>query len=369
MTFNELSLPAYPVKNDMWDAIRDEKRNIVVYGMGNGADKLVSRLDRYGVTVSDFFASDGFVRGQVFHGKRVKSFSEIKEEYPDFVILLSFATKREDVLSLIRELDGEYDLYIPDMPVAGEEYFDKTFYNAHYEEIKRACLTLSDDISRATFLSVINYKLTGKLGYLDCIYSSTEEIYSLFDKDRVRCTIDAGAYNGDTAREMLSFFPNISNIMAIEPDPKTYKRLLRFTETEARVTPLNAAVYNEEGSVRFNSGGNRNSSINSTASYETRGVDVPLVTLDSLRLAPDYIKYDVEGAELEAILGADTTIREHKPYQLISLYHRSRDIFFLINLLAEKYPFYNMYLRRLPCVPAWEINLILIPKERGEDKK
>ena len=32
----------------------------------------------------------------------------------------------------------------------------------------------------------------------------------------------------------------------------------------------------------------------------------------------------------------------------------------LLGELAEKYPFYKMYLRRLKCLPAWEIDLILI---------
>ena len=80
MPYNNYILPAYPCREDMWDIIKKEKRPIVVYGMGNGADKLLAHLSLYGVEVADFFASDGFVRGHFFHGKRVKSFSEIKEE-------------------------------------------------------------------------------------------------------------------------------------------------------------------------------------------------------------------------------------------------------------------------------------------------
>ena len=74
----------------------------------------------------------------------------------------------------------------------------------------------------------------------------------------------------------------------------------------------------------------------------------------------DYIKYDVEGAEAEALQGSERTILRDKPSLLVSLYHRSRDIFELTNELAAKYPFYKMYLRRLKCLPAWEIDLILI---------
>ena len=157
MSDTKYSLPEYPVVEDMWDRLARETRPIVVYGMGNGADKLFSRLCALGVTVADVFASDGFVRGHSFRGYRVNSFSEIKEKYSDFVILLSFASNRSEVLELLTDIDKNYDMYIPDMPVAGEEYFDREYYNAHYAEIKDAFNALADEDSRRIFSSVVRY--------------------------------------------------------------------------------------------------------------------------------------------------------------------------------------------------------------------
>ena len=91
MIYKKIGLPKHPIHEDMWDALSKESRPIVVYGMGNGADKLIKRFEKYNIEIADFFASDGFVRGHSFHGKRVKSFSEIKAEYSDFVVVLSFA--------------------------------------------------------------------------------------------------------------------------------------------------------------------------------------------------------------------------------------------------------------------------------------
>ena len=89
MIYKKVALPEYPCKMDLWDKLSQENRPIVVYGMGNGADKLIKRFEKYEIEIADFFASDGFVRGHSFHGKRVKSFSEIKADYSDFVIVLS----------------------------------------------------------------------------------------------------------------------------------------------------------------------------------------------------------------------------------------------------------------------------------------
>ena len=367
MPYKEFKLPEYPYDCDIWDRLKKEERPIIVYGMGNGADKLIKRLSEYGIEVADFFASDGFVRGHSFHGKRVKSFSEIKDTYPDFVILLSFASNRQDVIDIFSELNKKYDFLIPDMPVTDEnEYFDRNFYNKNYESIMKAYEALSDTDSKNLFAAVINYKLTGRLEYLLSAYSTKEEIYLKIGKKRIEVLIDAGAYNGDTLREAISFFPDLKKAYAIEPDKKTFKRLEKYVENTAfpEICALNAAAFSENGTGDFIGSGNRNSSVNSTASYQHKDFEIPLVRLDSVAASDkiDYVKYDVEGTEYEALLGSEGIIERDKPALLVSLYHRSKDIFFLINYLSEKYKDYDLILRRTLCVPAWEINLIMLPR-------
>ena len=110
--------------------------------------------------------------------------------------------------------------------------------------------------------------------------------------------------------------------------------------------------------------GNRNSTLASTASYEHRDDLVSLVQIDGLsEKKVDYIKFDVEGAELFGLKGSDKTISADSPALLVSAYHRSEDIFSLVNYLSENYPFYDLYLRRLRCVPAWELDILAVSKE------
>lgn len=357
-------LHQYPCTADMWDILASESRPILVYGMGNGADKLIDRFNKYGIKIADFFASDGFVRGHFFHGFRVKSFSEVKETYKDFVIVLSFASNKTDVIDMLEGMNGEYDMFVPDMPVAGvEEYFDRDFYNSHYDEIRKTLDLFSDEESKKLFCNIVNYKLSGRLSYLSDAYSETDEIYSLFDCENVRNIIDAGAYNGDTLRESKQYFSELDSAIAIEPDKKNFKKLQKYIEAENKfeIKPINAATWCENTEGVFSVSGNRNSTLASTASYEHKEESVPLLRIDSLECEKiDYIKYDVEGAEYEALVGSEGLILRDRPALLISLYHRSRDIFSLPLYLYEKYPFYKFYLRRKRCVPAWEIDLILV---------
>lgn len=362
---NKYLLPEYPCKSDVWDVLAAESRPIVVYGMGNGAEKLIRRFEKYGIKISDFFASDGFVRGHSFAGFRVKSFSEIKESYSDFVIVLSFASNRSDVIEMLAEIDGKYDMYVPDMPVADEsEYFDREYYNKNYAKIVKIYNSLKDNLSRKIYSAVINYRISGKLSYLLDGYSEKEEMYSLLNARDVKCVIDAGAYNGDTAKEAISYFKNIKTIYAIEPDKRNYKKLNKFSEeAEVEINTVNAAVWDKCEKGIFIGSGNRNSSVSSTASYQHNESDVELISIDSLNIRnADYIKYDVEGAEYEGLVGSEETIKSSLPNLLVSLYHRSRDVFYIPKYVMEKYPQYNLYIRRMFSVPAWELNLIMIPK-------
>ena len=365
MLDKKYALPEYPLSTDIWDEIKSADVPVAVYGMGNGADKLFLRLGDSASKIKEVFASDGFVRGHSFRGYKVKTLSDVKNEYSDPLILLSFASNRAEVIDMIKRIDSENDMRIPDMPVTAEEYFDKDFYNSNYESIKKAYDSLADEESKRTYASIVNYKLTGRAEYLFASTQKTSQIYSLIG-DGVKVAVDAGAYNGDTAREMQTYFVKIERIYAIEPDKRNFKKLSKYVDENnlaGKIIPINAGAWSENSEGEFNSSANRNSSISSTVSYESRSDSVPLVAIDSITDGKiDYIKYDVEGAELEALKGSIKTIEANRPRLLISAYHRSEDIFSLVNYVKEKHPFYSLYMRRTECFPAWEIAIIAIPE-------
>ena len=52
-----LPLPPVPFGKDMWQALAEDETPLLVYGMGNGADKLISRFEKYNINIisCDFF--------------------------------------------------------------------------------------------------------------------------------------------------------------------------------------------------------------------------------------------------------------------------------------------------------------------------
>ena len=71
---------------DLWTHLTKSSKKIVLYGMGDGADKILDVCNEKGIEVCGVFASDEFVRYQSFRGFTVKKYSELKNEFSDMII-------------------------------------------------------------------------------------------------------------------------------------------------------------------------------------------------------------------------------------------------------------------------------------------
>ena len=349
---------------DLWHYLSSTDKTIVMYGMGNGADKILGVCEKFNITVADFFASDGFVRGHSFHGKKVLSYSEIKEKYgkENIIVLLSFGSSLPDVLSLFKSVNSECEMYAPDVPVCGENIFTLDFFNENKEKILAVRALFADDLSRQIFDNVILYKLSGKIDYLFDAETNRTDSFELIDAKSIKSFADLGAYRGDTLEEMLTLAPQIEYAYAFEPDAKTYKKLLAFCESyseAAKLYPKNIAAWSDSETLIFNSSSNRNSGAFAPIK-NAKAVEIAADSLDNILKGQsiDHIKYDVEGAEKEAIIGSQKTICRFSPSLTVSIYHRSEDIFEIPLQIHSIDPSYKMYIRRYPYVPAWDIELI-----------
>lgn len=344
----------------VWDKLKDNNKVNVMYGMGDGADKIIHAAKSTGIEYADTFASDDFVRGQYFHGKIVLKFSDILQKYGENIrISLAFATSLPEIIEKILKISSIYELVIPDISPYSDILFDKEYFQTHYNEIMSARGIFQDHKSRDCFDDIISFRLSGEISYLFKNTSDMKSIQSEILSDKYGVFVDAGAYKGDTAAEFLRYSKQPEKIIAFEPDVKSCEKCDAFLkETGVEYELYNLGVWREECVMDFGSAGSRGSGIESNK--KTR--KVKFCTIDQVldgRKA-DYIKYDVEGAEKEAIIGSIATIKKHAPDLCISLYHKPGDIFELPLLINKINPSYKFYLRRLPCIPAWDLNLYCV---------
>ena len=342
----------------LWQNLQKTHKPILLYGMGNGADMIIKILESYSISYSDTFASDGFVRGHSFHGKRVLSFSEAKEKYGDFVIIVTFAVHDEPTMNFISELSDNFELYAPTVSVVDGSPFDLDFFKENEDNFRKAYEMLSDEKSKSDYLDILRFKLSGDVKYLIKTHSEKMKLYDevlpLSDNETI---MDLGAYDGDTVREFLTVTNEKYNkIFALEPDEKNFRKLERKTEGLENLIRLNIGAWDKKETLYFAKKSGRNSRL------EDGGVPVEFDSVDNIADCEiTFIKMDIEGAELKALEGAKNTVRKYKPKLYVCAYHRNEDMFALPFKIKELYEGYKIYFRQHPYIPAWESNFYAIP--------
>lgn len=352
---------------DLWTYLQSVEKPILLYGMGDGADKVIAVCERKNINISGVFASDGFSRNKVFHGFEVTDYSAAKRIFGNFIVLMSFATRLDDVIENVMRIATEQELYCPDVPVFGEGLFDSEFVKDNYDKLEMVYNRLSDEKSKEVFVNLILGKLTGNVRYLIDAETPIDEAYeSIIKPDSDAHYVDIGAYNGDTIREFLSFSKGYSKITAFEPDARNYRKLIAFAE-EAGIDTSdihNIAAWDKSEVLTFYSRSGRNSA-GTTSHKNAKSVEIKADAADNyINSCVDFINIDAEGSDRRVILGLNKTIREYSPTVSCAIYHRNEDFFDIPNLLYELYGGCELYVRHFKYFPAWDTNIYAKKKEK-----
>ena len=133
-------------------------------------------------------------------------------------------------------------------------------------------------------------------------------------------------------------------IVAIEPDGPNRARLqatLRDKlKSDARITLRDFALAERDGEAPFHEGLGYASQLAATGS--TR---IICRALDSLDLAPTYLKLHLEGGELAALKGAHRTLLTHRPLIAATVYHNDDGLFKTARWLMQALPGYEFLFR------------------------
>jgi FkbM family methyltransferase len=147
--------------------------------------------------------------------------------------------------------------------------------------------------------------------------------------------LDCGASDGDFTREALR--AGAAKVIAIEISPSSVECIRRNTAAEiaeGRVIVYPKGVWDREDQLTLNVD-DTNFAANSVVlrpEDSHPSIQVPLTTIDrivsELKLPRvDFIKMDVEGAEVKAIAGARETLLHFKPRLAIATEHKPDDEF------------------------------------------
>ncbi len=345
---------------DVWEYLKRSQKPIILYGMGNGADKVLKVFAQKKIPCSGVMASDDFVRGQQYQNFTVQPLRYFENLYGnDFIIAITFGTQIPQVIEHIRKLSRNHHVLVPNVPVYGEGIFDDSFISENREKIELAYTLLADERSREVYCRALQFYYSGNLDNLFQTFDSKDEVFQdILLLSSHENYMDLGAYRGDTIEELIRYTGGYEKIIAVEPDPKTYRKLCGYIADKENITVYQKLIWKKgKRSLLFADNGGRNSTVSGK-----EGICTGSITIDELGkdTAISYIKMDVEGAEKEALAGGIQTISHHMPKLNIAVYHRFEDIFeipLMVHAMNQKYCF---YLRHHPYIPMWDMNLYCI---------
>lgn len=342
----------------VWDRLSNEKLPIVLYGMGNGADKILDLCNHFGIKVNDIFASDEYVRGHTFRGYKVLKYSDILNKYDNCIVLLTFACFRADMLEKIEQINSRFEVLAPEVPLFDVDIFTPKTFMDNKDKIEKVYSLLADEQSRFTYTNLLNYKMSGKYQYLHQCSTDRAEIFeNIIKLGANEDYVDLGAFNGDTIDEFLLLTKSqYSTITAFEPAEKNFKKLSEKVENLnlKNVNLVNKAAFDISKNAYISEKGGRNPFLSES------GHLIQTACVDDVCRKASYIKFDVEGAEAEALLGCKNLIKKYAPSLLVSAYHKTNDFFELPLKILELNENYKIYMRHQPYIPAWETSVIAV---------
>ena len=242
---------------------------------------------------------------------------------------------RKHIVSLldqnrINHLNNVFDIYMKHLP----ELYD--FYSS-----------LIDEESRQVFCGFMKLRVTGRFG--DGIFANAPQyICEGFTPDDGDILIDGGACDGYTA-EMFAKLG--CKVYSFEMDRKNYE--LASVRGKAKgfvVENLGLGSFNREEHYTHVDGNIGGSHLDANGSDTTKIVTLDSYVADHQLPSVDFIKLDVEGAELDILKGAAESIKKFKPRMAICAYHKHEDLWTLMPFIKSLRPDYEFAFRHYPHV-------------------
>jgi len=304
LSFKELE--AY--KDILGKAFKDLRGDVVVYGAGHLGYIFAVLCDK--INIAAFCDSDAGRHGGTLFGRTIITPDELRGKYRDSVVVIA-TTK---------------DMYVAEIT---EKLLDLGFS--------------SDKI--IDFHGLLRLNGINQLSFHETQYFDPEIVMPIFSEEEV--FIDAGCYDCYNSIQFVKLCNNrYKKIIAFEPNPKQYSLCVSNAAAMENFSIYPYGLWNENARLSFAS----NTAASSARFSEASGgdtIEVEAVSLDDVLNGEKatFIKMDVEGAELNALKGAEQTILNYHPKLAISMYHRPEDVWEIPAYILSLDKSYKLYLR------------------------
>lgn len=318
---------------------------VILFGAGEGGRALRRTLEAHRIPVSFFADNDERLWGTVVRGIPVLSPTNALRVPRAEIVISAGATAviaRQLKRAGTERIEERLYLMHQTLPF-------RRVWRRHLHELSKVHALLRDARSLRTFDTLLHQTFALDPRPLSTICDPNQYFWSRrFALRRGDTVVDGGAYTGDTLRDILCRFGRrFKAVHCFEPSRQSYATLQNFARRRClatKVTLHHIGLSDRGGAAYFSGTG---------TGYHVAGVTdtlrerVALKRLDDLFLKRrvDFIKLDIEGAEPQAIRGAEQVIQRDRPRLAICVYHAPEHLWEIPLMLARMVPEYSFFLR------------------------
>jgi FkbM family methyltransferase len=236
-------------------------------------------------------------------------------------------------------------------------------------QVRSAFTLWADDFSRQEYIAQLRWRISGDFDLLSLpVPQDSYFPEDIFQLEPAEHFVDCGAYDGVTIRQFLNKQTIFTGrVLAFEPDPANFVNLKKYISSldvslheQLKILPYAVGARHEK--VRFDATGTMGSTIRDSGSIEVDCFPLDEIFQQS-GFTPTYLKMDIEGAELDALKGAQQTIHQQFPVLAVCVYHCYEDLWRIPSYISSLSDEYSIFLRPHE-IEGWQLVCYAVPKGR-----
>ncbi|EHR42305.1 FkbM family methyltransferase [Alishewanella jeotgali] len=311
----------------------------IIYGTGDNARRAFEYLSKGSLSIAGFCESSAIDDKKTFMNLPVFSVDTAIREN---VIILIASSWYSDIIKGLQKRSFTNYLNISLLAVA-------RFAPSTNIDVEISWLKSMLDLNSQQILSDLFEAICSELqfSYPRSTYPQYLHPDILIQEDAL--VVDGGACRGEIFGTFAGQLRG-KTFICFEPDPQNATLLrqhLSALAPEATVILEEKGLWHSDGMLRFiaadTSGAHFNCTIDERGTTEIRTCSIDTYFQKYGRV-PDFIKMDIEGAELDALEGAKGVIEHHHPALAICTYHYLDDLWVIPRWITSVYSGYSLRL-------------------------
>ena len=365
-----------------------QNSKIAIFGAGLSGTNLKEYIEVNRRDIKVLYYVDSFKEGNQ-DGLEIVKLIDLPKHTQEIDLLIVATRNRLFEQTIIFDYLGLNYLIVPNKL---EKFFRLNQYEENIQKVSNILSTQEDkDLFKMIWdlvtgnepYEIQNYvkekhgiKLTGPTRNYQAQYQE------FINKNEIKTVLDAGVCNGIQFFVYKKNFKNLQKIYGFEPMYDKFQNDIydTFLKNIPEIEIIEFGLWNEATELSFvetqvQAGSHvQNAKMNKKLTENDKITTIKTTTIDKFKKEKnvekvDFIKMDIEGAELSALKGAKETILSDRPQLAVSLYHNPTDYFeiplYLYEILKDKD--YNFHIGHYSPLHL-ETVLYAIPKELEQNK-